>query len=117
MIKEVPEPEEKDGSEKIYRNGRERWVDTEMKKFIINLDESNSEQLNEIIGHIDFGLIINIDPYGNYHKQISRSEENPLGNLIFDAIRYNGETDISIMFAGGIRADLLKGNITYKSIL
>ena len=117
MIKEVPEPEEKDGSEKIYRNGRERWVDTEMKNFIINLDESNSEQLNEIIGHIDFGLIINIDPYGNYHKQISRSEENPLGNLIFDAIRYNGETDISIMFAGGIRADLLKGNITYKSIL
>ena len=117
MIKEVPEPEKKEGAEKVIRNGKERWVDTEMKNFIINLAESHNKQLNEVIGHIDFDLIINTDPYGDYHKQISRSEESPLGNLITDAIRYNGETDISIMCAGSIRTDLMKGNITYKDIL
>ena len=117
MIKEVPEPEEKEGAEKLIRNGIERWVDIEMKNFIINLAESHNDQLNEVIGHIDFDLIINTDPYGDYHKQISRSEESPLGNLITDSIRYNGETDISIMCAGSIRADLMKGDITYKDIL
>ena len=110
MIKEVPEPEEKEGAEKVIRNGKERWVDTEMKNFIINLSESHNKQLNEVIGHIDFDLIINTDPYGDYHKQINRSEES-IGNLITDSIRYNGENDISIMCAGSIRVDLMKGNI------
>ena len=117
IISEIPEPEEKEGAEMIIRNEKERWVDTEMKNYLLNITNYYSDLLNKIIGHSDFDLIINTDPLKDHHKQIIRSEECTLGNLITDAIRYLGKSNISIMNAGTIRDDLIKGNITYQNIL
>lgn len=59
---------------------------------------------------------------GFARKNISRGKRSnlpkssPLGNLITDAIRYAAKADIAIQNVGGIRSDLLKGDITYRDI-
>ena len=116
IISEIPEPKEKNNTEKIKRNNKERWIDIEMKNYMNEIINFYSDKLNEIIGYIDYDLIINIDRF-DLHKQISRSEETGLLNLITDAIREEGKGEINIINSGSIRADLKKGNITYKDII
>ena len=113
IISEIPEPEEKDYAEKVKRNNKERWVDIEMKNFINEIIDSYSDALNEIIGYIDYDLILNFEPF----IYLSTSEESGLLNLITDAIRDKGKGEINIINSGSIRADLKKGNITYKDII
>ena len=117
LISEIPEPEDKEGATKITRGDKERWVDSNMKKLVEEKINSHSEQLNEIIGYSDFNLIINLDKSSDSKKQISRSEESTLCDLVADAIRDIGKGDICMINAGSIRADLFEGNITYKNIL
>ena len=112
----VPKPEDEEGAEMVKRNGAETWIDTETKEFLINIINSHSEKLAEIIGSVDFDLIINIDP-NDGNNQLSRFEESPLGNLITDAIRNSGKGEISLMSAGSIKEDLKIGNISYKNII
>lgn len=45
-----------------------------------------------------------------------RWKESNLGNLITDAYRYYFETDISVINGGGIRANILTGNVTERDI-
>ena len=116
IISEIPEPEEKYNAEKIIRNNKERWVDIEMKNYMNEILDSYSDKLNEIIGYIDYDLIINLDPF-DLHKQKSRSEEAGLLNLITDALKDEGKGEINIINSGSIRGDLKKGNITYKNII
>ena len=117
LISEVPEPEDKEGAQKITRGDKERWIDANMAKMIEEKIKSHSDQLNEIIGYTDFDLLINMDKSSDSRKQISRSEESTLCDLVSDAIRYIGKGDINMINAGSIRSDLFKGNITYKNIL
>ena len=117
IISEIPKPDKvKDAIEVKRSNNKKRWVDKDMNEYINNIIDSHSDELNEVIGKLNFDLIINLDP-NDQHKQISRSEESTLGDLITDAIRVAGEGNMSIMSAGSIRTDLKKGNITYKNIL
>ena len=81
------------------------------------LNDIISVKLNEKIGYTDFDLKINIGQSGDSSNQISKFEENALCDLITDAIRYIGNGDISIIAAGSIRSDLMKGEITSKNIL
>ncbi len=46
----------------------------------------------------------------------SYSGESPLGNLLADAIREGTESDIGFMNSGGIRADLVAGDLVYGDI-
>jgi 2',3'-cyclic-nucleotide 2'-phosphodiesterase (5'-nucleotidase family) len=117
LLSEVPEPEDKEGATKITRDNKERWIDVNMGKVIEEKIKSHSEQLNEVIGYTDFDLIINMDKSSDSSKQISRSEENTLCDLVADSIRDIGKGDICMINAGTIRADLFKGNITYKNLL
>ena len=117
LISEVPEPEDKEEAMKITRGDKERWVDAYMRNVIEEKIESHSEQLNEVIGYTDFDLIINMDKSADSKKQISRSEESTLCDLVADSIRDIGKGDICMVNAGTIRTDLFKGNITYKNIL
>ena len=88
-----------------------------MKNFLINIEKSHSDDLDEVIGVSDFPFIINTDPTKDHHKHTCRSEECALGNLIADSMREIGNGDIAIKNAGSIRTDLQKGNITFKDIL
>ncbi|WP_372367246.1 bifunctional UDP-sugar hydrolase/5'-nucleotidase [Candidatus Uabimicrobium sp. HlEnr_7] len=61
------------------------------------------------------------EPIGTARKSFKRGRRrsprsSSLGNLIADALRQRTRTDISLHNVGGIRADLLRGNITYRDI-
>ena len=46
----------------------------------------------------------------------SYSGESPLGNLLADALREGSGSDIGIMNSGGIRADLVAGDLVYGDV-
>ena len=116
ILSEIPLPEHfKYMMEK--RGDKKRYVDVEMYKIIKDIINSHNDELNEKIGYTDFDLKINIDDSGDSSKQTSRSEENILCDLVADAIRNVGEGDISMINAGSVRTDLMRGNITFQNVL
>jgi len=50
-------------------------------------------------------------------RSVCRVEECSLGNIVADAMRWETGADIALMNGGGIRADLLAGEITLGAIL
>ena len=112
LISEIPDPEDNTEAEKVIRNNKERWVDKKMKDYIENLTKYYDNELNEIIGNINFDLIAEKDG-----EEISRLEESSLGNLITDALRNIGGSNISFICGRNIKNDLKKGNIIYKNII
>ena len=116
LLSEIPSPNHYKGMI-VERNGLKRFVDPEMNSYINEIINSHSDELNEKIGYSDFNLIINLDESGDSSKQISRSEESTLCDLVADAIRDIGDGDICMINAGSIRTDLKKGNITLQNIL
>lgn len=46
----------------------------------------------------------------------SKSEESPLANLVADAFRANGKTQIALHNVGGIRSNITKGRITWGRV-
>jgi len=116
MLSEIPKPENIN-YQSIYRDKKLRFIDQEMNTLINNTFNSHYDELNKKIGYTNFDLKINIDNSGDSSKQISRSEESTLCDLAADAIRYIGDGDICMINAGSVRADLMKGDITFKNIL
>ena len=103
----------------VTRGGKTVYVDTEMKIYIEDKIKSFSDFLNRKIGYTDFPL--NVYALGTVnkqsHDQLSRVGENHLCNLVADALRYFGDADVTIMNAGGVREDILEGNITYQEVI
>ena len=112
IIDEVPKPQGYDNYYSLTRNKIKRYVDRETYIKLENIKNSHSGEFNEFIGYSDFDLNITI----NEEPRI-RFEENTLGDLVSDAIRHYGNADISMINAGSIRENLLKGNITYNNVL
>ena len=57
-----------------------------------------------------------VDESGNPVRMVRRAETN-MGDLIADALRVQTGADLSICGGGAIRADLVKGDVSYGSIL
>ena len=112
LINKVPQPE----NETNALNTSRGWVDKEMKEFLEAIMESHTEELNEVIGTLDFDMIINSEPDDSLDTQIGGNQEVSLGDLITDAIRDVGKGEISLINTGSIRADLFKGNIKLGDI-
>lgn len=117
LISKVPEPEDKANAMSVKRNDIDRWVDKDMYEFLSGIEALHEEELNKVIGKVDFDMMINADSSGDSKKQISRSEEVSLGDLVADAIRAAGKGEIGLINAGSIRADLFEGDITYGEVL
>ena len=87
-----------------------------VEKMLKELDE----QLGEKIAYSDVDLTMNDpvvkDDSGNPIRMIRRAETN-LGDFCTDAVRALRDTDIAILGGGNIRANLNKGEITYKDII
>ena len=115
LIDEIPFPDDYENVYTVNRSGIERFVDKETYQFLQDIINSHEEEFKEYIGYSDFDLLIYNE--SREVKQVIRYEENVLGDLIIDAIRYFGNADISMINAGSIRTNLLKGNITYNNIL
>ena len=99
--------------ETVLRRGKERFVNPEMHAIQTEIAQSYDDILNEKIGETSFDLLVEED--GEYI--ISRAQENALCELVADAYRETGNSDIGVVTAGSLRNNLLKGDITYSSML
>lgn len=78
-------------------------ADPEIAKIVAPFEAKVSVKMNEVIGEA-------ADEFTN-----PRDAESPLGDLIADAYREKGKTQIGLQNIGGIRARLAKGPITWGS--
>lgn len=89
--------------------GEEIEEDPEVLALLSEYQEGGAEKLKTIIGSSN----------GRFtgDRDIIRRSETDLGNLVCRALMAETGADVSLMNAGGIRADLPSGNITYKDVL
>ena len=120
MIDEVPyDPELASETLNVTRSKKERYVDKSMNEYINQILDDFSYLLEELVGTVDFPLNVYATPEDrvDLKKQLSRRQENALCNLVADALKNLGNSDISIFNAGTVRGDIDAGNITFKNIL
>jgi len=82
--------------------GDEIELDTILLNVLYKWEQDTKKGFDEVIGYTK--------------KDLTRAgfEESPMGNLITDAMREYFNADIAIHNSGGIRANLTKGEITYR---
>ncbi len=76
--------------------------DTQMMRILDKWEEITQRGFDEVIG------------YSNEELARAGFEETGIGNLITDAMRERFTADIAIHNSGGIRANIPKGDITYR---
>lgn len=99
--------------ETVERRGQERFVDPEMHAIQNEIAQAYSDILDQKIGETSFDLLVDDD--GSY--VFSRGKENALGELVADAYRAAGNSDIGFVISGSLRNNIQKGDITYRSML
>ena len=103
----------KDGTINIgYIDSYEK-KDEEITALIADIRKDFEEQINTVVGHIDIDLSL----YDNDGIRMVRNREIPIGDFVADAYRIIGNADIGMCNGGGIRADLLSGDITYEELI
>lgn len=124
MLDSVPNPQGLSGETLdetyLYAEKRGMYVDKKLFDLINEITSQYKGELNKVVGHTNFLLnVFNVSLAGvtDRSTQVSRSEENPLCNLVTDAIKYYGEAEITIMNAGSVRVDLNAGDITFQDII
>ena len=95
------------------RSGFLRYVDNDTNTFLKSIMDSHSKEFNEKVGYVDFDLLVNTKEGG----RISRDQENTLCDLVADAFRYYGNSDIAFIVSGNVKDNLNKGNITFSHVL
>ena len=87
--------------------------DISVQKFIEEVKQSALEAGERIIGTSEVTLYA-LDAEDNW---LVRDREMPLGNLCTDAFRIVLGTDIAMLNGGGIRSNILAGDISYNNLL
>lgn len=91
----------------------------EVEGKIAEISAEFDEVLNQVVAKTEVALVIN-DPSTLDQEEkvrIVRNAETNLGDLCADAYRYVSGADVAIVNAGGIRSDILAGDITYDDII
>ena len=83
--------------------------DKNISAAIVKMDRANRKLFNQVIAKNDKNLS------GN--KNIMRTSETELGDLIADAFRWRTGADIAVINSGGIRDDLPAGNVTKGDVM
>ena len=95
-------------------------IQNDMSASIDTAWQSVEEQLEEVIGYSALELTLNDpeekDDSGNPIRMVRRAETN-LGDFCTDALREILDCDIAILNGGGIRKNISKGDITFKTIM
>ncbi len=95
-------------------------IDNRISDYLDQVMEKYTEKLEAVIAKADFDLLINdpeaVDDNGAPIRIVRRAETN-LGDLCADAYRDAVHADIGIANGGGVRADVLAGDITYSDII
>lgn len=87
----------------------EDGLDVTIGKIVGDYDQLVSGEVKRVIGRTDSALV------GT--KQINRTRESNLGNLIADAIKTHYKADIGLCNGGGIRASIYGPDITIENVL
>lgn len=90
-----------------------RYEDKSTADYITKIKEEYDKLLEQVIGKTDVDLTSK-DKDGN---RAIRNAETNLGDFCADAFRYAMDADVAIMNGGGIRADIAKGDLTYKDMI
>lgn len=95
------------------------YKDSETTALVNDITAQFDEVLNEVVAKTDVALVIN-DPStldAETKVRLIRNAETNLGNLCADAYRYISGADVAVVNGGGIRSDILAGDITYNGII
>lgn len=82
--------------------------DPAVKAVIAAYEAQMDEQMKQVVGSTSVDL--------DGERSTVRFKESNLGNLIADALRDKAEADIAFQNGGGIRASILKGDITLEDV-
>ena len=88
-------------------------IDSEMSDCIESMEEQFEAELTESVGVSEVALTTVSDS----GMRLIRNRETNLGDFCADAYRAVSGADIALVNGGGIRADILAGEITYGDIL
>jgi len=99
----------KDGQDVRVFIEEEIKEDSEMLALLTPFYEQGQEKLSAVIGSTT-GKFIG-------EREIVRSQETNLGNLIARTQRLKVGADLAVMNSGGIRTSIAKGDISYKDVL
>jgi len=105
--------------------GLYRWNNDENAVEVLGLESDMNEACNqakeklstvlaEVVAKSEIDLLIK-DPVTD--TRLVRNQETAIGNLCADAYRYISGADIAFVNGGGVRDNLLKGDITREDIL
>ncbi|WP_158738236.1 5'-nucleotidase C-terminal domain-containing protein [Alteribacillus sp. YIM 98480] len=93
----------------LIRDHEELEPDPEVEQTISTYEKEVEEQLSEVIGTIDTTL--------DGTRELVRTQETNLGNLVTDAMREMTDADIAITNGGGIRDNMEAGDVTLQDVL
>lgn len=71
------------------------------------------EEMSRVIATINAPLLIN-DPETSL--RMVRNRETNMGDFVADAYRYAGNSDVAMINSGGVRSDILEGNVTKEMV-
>ncbi len=89
------------------------WKDGATDSFIKDIRSEYEQQMNTVVGESKVDLSIS----NAEGVRMVRTRETAIGNLCADAYRAVSGADIGLVNGGGVRADIIKGNITYADII
>jgi len=117
IIEEVPEPSNKTNSIKLTRGKKEVWVNKDMNDYINGIFSIYEDELNELYGYSEYDLLIGPEDQTNSPTKYCRYQECTVGNLLADAFKATGHSDVAIENGGAIRSNLNKGNLTRAQLM
>jgi 5'-nucleotidase len=97
------------------RNGRGRLTTARLHGVAIEPDPEISQLLAPIFAKSKEEKSRIVGEAGEKLAYV-RTHESPLGNLVADAVRAKAKTEMALVNAGGIRAEIDSGPITYESV-
>lgn len=83
--------------------------DQHIDEFVASINAKAEEAGSKVVANIDIDL--------EGERNFVRTREAQIGDLIADAYRYYGESDIALVNGGGIRDSLKKGDVTYEQMM
>jgi len=111
LVDSVPEPTDIP-FERVDRRGVERCVDPDMKAYLDGVVAAYAPLMERRLGTLSRDLIVR-----DGQVDVSRDAENGLCDLVTDAYRAIGGTQVALINAGSVRNNLEAGAVTYNSIL
>lgn len=94
-------------------------VNTEVESYVQDVMSEFDELLNEVVAYAEVDLVI-YEPSTLDDEEpvrIIRNAETNMGDLCADAYRYVTGADIAMVNGGGVRANILSGDVTYNDII